>query len=143
MDRLRRLDDWMALHPWHPRVTPWAVYLVMLALIVMGVGFLKPNISTIVGELYKKSDTRRDGAFTLFYVGINLGAAFGALLAGYLGETFGWKYGFGLAGVGMLAGLVVFVRGRSLLQGAGESPNLALLKQKRLAGLSTEWLILG
>ncbi len=112
-----------------------------LALIIMGVGFLKANISTIVGELYAKTDTRRDGAFTLFYVGINLGAAFGALLAGYLGETFGWKYGFGLAGIGMLAGLIVFSWGKPLLKGAGESPNLALLKAKRFAGLSTEWLI--
>lgn len=117
------------------------VFYLALALIIMGVGFLKANISTIVGELYAKTDTRRDGAFTLFYVGINLGAAFGALLAGYLGETFGWKYGFGLAGIGMLAGLVVFVIGKPLLQGAGESPNPELLERKRFAGLSTRWLI--
>ena len=112
-----------------------------LALIIMGVGFLKANISAIVGELYPKTDKRRDGAFTLFYVGINLGAFSGALAAGYLGETFGWKYGFGLAGIGMLAGLIVFILGKPLLNGAGESPNPALLKAKRFAGLSTEALI--
>jgi len=112
-----------------------------LALIIMGVGFLKANISAIVGELYPKTDKRRDGAFTLFYVGINLGAFSGALAAGYLGETFGWKYGFGLAGVGMLAGLLVFIWGKPLLKGAGEPPDPALLKAKRFAGLSTEALI--
>jgi len=117
------------------------IFYMSLALIIAGVGFLKANISTIVGELYKKGDERRDGAFTIFYVGINLGAFGGALIAGYLGETYGWKYGFGLAGIGMLAGLIVFIWGTPLLEGAGESPNSQLLKQKRFAGLSTEWLI--
>ena len=89
-----------------PAATPDAVnpailntFYLALALIILGVGFLKANISAIVGELYEKTDTRRDGAFTLFYVGINAGSAFGATWAGYLGETFGWKYGFGLAGI--------------------------------------------
>ena len=117
------------------------IFYMSLALIIAGVGFLKANISAIVGELYKKGDERRDGAFTIFYVGINLGAFGGSLIAGYLGETYGWKYGFGLAGIGMLAGLIVFIWGKPLLEGAGESPNPELLKQKRFAGLSTEWLI--
>ena len=117
------------------------IFYMSLALIIAGVGFLKANISTIVGELYKKGDERRDGAFTIFYVGINLGAFGGSLIAGYLGETYGWKYGFGLAGIGMLAGLIVFMWGKPLLEGAGESPNPELLKKKRFAGLSTEWLI--
>ena len=117
------------------------IFYLSLALIIMGVGFLKGNISAIVGQLYKKTDVRRDSGFTFFYVGINAGSFFGALYAGYLGETFGWKYGFGLAGIGMLAGLIVFMLGKPLLQGAGESPDLALLKKKRFAGLSTEWLI--
>ncbi|MEM6413047.1 MAG: oligopeptide:H+ symporter [Pseudomonadota bacterium] len=117
------------------------IFYLSLALIIVGVGFLKANISSIVGELYTKTDPRRDGAFTLFYVGINLGAAFGALLAGYLGETFGWKYGFGLAGIGMLAGLVVFIWGKPLLQGAGEPRNPAVLNQKRIGVLTTEHLI--
>jgi len=117
------------------------VFYFSLALIVAGVGFLKANISTIVGSLYKRTDTRRDAAFTIFYVGINLGAALGALWAGQLGEEYGWKYGFGLAGIGMLAGLVVFVLGKPALKGAGEPSNPALLKEKVFAGLSREWLI--
>ena len=131
-----------------PAATPDAVnpailntFYLALALIILGVGFLKANISAIVGELYEKTDTRRDGAFTLFYVGINAGSAFGATWAGYLGETFGWKYGFGLAGIGMLLGLVVFIIGKPLLKGAGESPDEELLFRKRFVGLSTQWLI--
>lgn len=117
------------------------VFYLSLALIIAGVGFLKANISAIVGELYDKTDERRDGAFTLFYVGINLGAFAGALISGYLGETYGWKYGFGLAGLGMLAGLVVFIWGKPLLNGAGESPNPVLLAKKQFGLMSTEWLI--
>ncbi len=121
--------------------TVLSIFYLSLSFIIAGVGFLKANISTIVGELYEKTDERRDGAFTLFYVGINLGAFAGALIAGYLGETIGWKYGFGAAGIGMLAGLIVFVWGKPLLNGAGESPNPALLAKRQFAGLSTEWLI--
>ena len=112
-----------------------------LALIIMGVGFLKGNISAMVGQLYAKTDPRRDSAFTFFYVGINAGSFFGALYAGYLGETYGWKYGFGLAGIGMLLGLLVFMWGKPLLRGAGEAQDLDLLKRPRFAGLSTEWII--
>jgi POT family proton-dependent oligopeptide transporter len=81
----------------------------------------------MVGQLYKLTDVRRDGAYTIFYMGINVGAAIGTILVGYLGETIGWGYGFGLAGIGMLAGLVVFVLGKSALRGAGEPP-VALAK---------------
>lgn len=80
-----------------------------LALLIVGNGFFKPNISTIVGGLYPQGDSRRDGGFTIFYMGINLGAAMAPLLCGYVGETYGWHYGFGLATVGMLVGLAVFV----------------------------------
>lgn len=117
------------------------VFYLSLAFIIAGVGFLKANISAIVGELYPKTDPRRDSGFTLFYVGINLGAAGGALLAGWLGETYGWGYGFGLAGIGMLAGLVVFVFGKPLLNGAGEPPNPAYLAEKVGGIISREWLI--
>ncbi|MCB9765262.1 MAG: peptide MFS transporter [Alphaproteobacteria bacterium] len=79
-----------------------------LALLICGNGFFKPNISTIVGSLYPQGSARRDSGFTLFYIGINLGAAMSGLLCGYVGETFGWHYGFGLATVGMLVGLAVF-----------------------------------
>ena len=87
------------------------VFYFSLALIVMGVGFLKPNISTIVGRLYAKDDPRRDSGFTIFYMGINIGSFTATLLCGYLGETYGWSYGFGAAGIGMLLGLVTFTWG--------------------------------
>ncbi|HEU4497955.1 MAG TPA: peptide MFS transporter [Sphingomicrobium sp.] len=98
------------------------VFWAALAFIIVGSGFLKANISVMVGQLYNLTDTRRDGAYTIFYMGINLGAAVGTILVGYLGETIGWAYGFGLAGIGMLAGLIVFVLGRKSLHGAGEPP---------------------
>ncbi|MBX3593206.1 MAG: peptide MFS transporter [Sphingomonas sp.] len=98
------------------------VFWAALAFIIVGSGFLKANISVIVGQLYPLTDTRRDGAYTIFYIGINVGAAIGTILAGYLGETFGWQYGFGAAGIGMLLGLVVFVLGKPLLLGKGEAP---------------------
>ena len=85
------------------------VFYLSLALIIMGVGFLKPNISTIVGKLYAPEDPRRDSGFTLFYAGTNVGALFASLVCAFLGETYGWKYGFGAAGIGMVAGLIVFI----------------------------------
>lgn len=98
------------------------VFWLALALIIVGSGFLKANISVMVGQLYPRTDVRRDGAYTIFYMGINLGAALGSLLCGYIGETYGWAYGFGLAGFGMLAGLVVFTLGKGVLLGRGEPP---------------------
>jgi POT family proton-dependent oligopeptide transporter len=86
----------------------WAFY-AALALLVCGNGFFKPNISAIVATLYPPDDTRRDGGYTLFYMGINLGAALAPLVCGYVGETYGWHYGFGLATLGMLTGVAVFV----------------------------------
>ncbi len=111
------------------------IFWAALAFIIVGSGFLKANISVIVGQLYPRTDIRRDGAYTIFYVGINVGAAIGTILVGYLGETYGWGYGFGLAGIGMLLGLVVFVLGKPLLLGNGEAPN-ALSK-------SREWSLYG
>ncbi len=80
-----------------------------LALLIAGNGFFKPNISTIVGSLYPPGSPKRDGGFTIFYMGINLGAAMSPLLCGYIGETYGWHRGFGLATIGMLTGIAVFV----------------------------------
>lgn len=111
-----------------------------LSFIIVGSGFLKANISVMVGQLYPITDVRRDGAYTVFYMGINLGAALGSLLCGYLGETYGWAYGFGAAGVGMLLGLVVFVLGKPLLLGRGEPANPELLR-RRVAGMPLEWLL--
>jgi POT family proton-dependent oligopeptide transporter len=80
-----------------------------LGLLIAGNGFFKPNISTMVGRLYPAGSHKRDGAFTIFYMGVNLGAALAPLLCGYVGETVGWHYGFGLATIGMLSGLAMFV----------------------------------
>jgi POT family proton-dependent oligopeptide transporter len=112
-----------------------------LALIVIGVGFLKPNISTIVGRLYSEDDPRRDAGFTIFYMGINLGAFAATLLCGYLGETFGWRYGFGAAGIGMVIGLLTFLWGQTYLQGLAEPADAARLRQRSPLGLNKEWTI--
>ena len=100
---------------------------VALAFLIVGNGFFKPNISSMVGGLYKDGDSRRDGAFTIFYLGINIGAFLAPLTCGYLGETYGWPYGFGLAGIGMLAGLVVFGRGQDGLGANGDPSDPAML----------------
>ena len=121
-------------------VTSNIMYLA-LSLIIMGVGFLKANISSIVGQLYEEDDPRRDPGFTLYYYGINLGAFWASLLCGYLGVSVGWWAGFGLAGVGMLAGFVVFIIGKPWLQGRGEPPDPAKLKKKVVGPINTEWLI--
>ncbi len=117
-----------------------AFYLAV-SLIIMGVGFLKPNISTIVGQLYPQGDPRRDSGFTLYYYGINLGAFWASVLCGLLGQTVGWWAGFGLAGVGMALGWVVFVLGKPLLEGKGEPPNPARLKETVVGPINREWLI--
>ncbi|GAB3761935.1 oligopeptide:H+ symporter [Ramlibacter monticola] len=98
------------------------VFWAALAFIIVGSGFLKANISVIVGQLYQLTDVRRDAAYTIFYMGVNVGAALGTILVGYLGETIGWAYGFGLAGIGMICGLIIFIVGRPALRGRGEAP---------------------
>ncbi|MGA9835783.1 MAG: peptide MFS transporter [Gemmatimonadaceae bacterium] len=89
-----------------------------LALIVIGTGLLKPNVSGIVGSLYETNDARRDAGFSIFYMGINLGAAIGPFIAGYLAQEVDWHLGFACAGVGMTLGLIQYVRGRRYLQPA-------------------------
>jgi POT family proton-dependent oligopeptide transporter len=117
-----------------------AMYLA-LSLIIMGVCFMKANLAAIVGQLYPQGDPRRDSGFTFYYYGINLGSFWAAIACGWLGQTVGWWAGFGLAGVGMAAGLVCFVWGRPLLAGKGEPPSSEALK-KRVAGpVTMEWLI--
>jgi len=117
------------------------IFYAALSLIVVGVGFLKPNISTIVGQLYSKDDVRRDSGFTIFYMGINLGAFAATIICVYLGETFGWGYGFGAAGIGMLFGLFTFIKGQKYLHGLAEPPQPELLAEKMWGLLSREYLI--
>jgi len=92
-----------------------SMFLLALLFLILGNGCFKPNISTQVGSLYPQGDPRRDRAFTIFYMGVNLGAFFSPLVCGTLGQVYGWHYGFGAAGVGMVVGLIVYLAGRSYL----------------------------
>jgi len=110
-----------------------------LALIIAGVGFLKANISTIVGALYELGDTRRDSGFTLFYMGINLGSFLSTITVGIIGIKYGWNWGFGLAGVGMLAGLLTFLIFQPWLEGRADPPSMEKLKEKVFGPINVEW----
>jgi proton-dependent oligopeptide transporter, POT family len=101
-----------------------------LGFIISGNGFFKANISTLLGEYYRHKDPRRDAGFTIFYMGVNIGAFLSPLMCGYLGEVYGWHYGFGLAGLGMLVGLVIFWRGQGKLGDKGKAPDEQKLKEK-------------
>jgi POT family proton-dependent oligopeptide transporter len=120
-----------------------AAFYVSLSLIICGVGFLKPNIATMVGLLYPANDPRRDSGFTLYYAGINVGALFASLICGYLGEVFDWRYGFGAAGIGMLAGLAVFVTGQKHFHGRAEPPDPQRLRARAFGPLSVEQSLYG
>ena len=109
-----------------------------LALIIAGVGYLKANISTIVGSLYNLQDKRRDSGFTLFYMGINLGAFLSSFICGMLGIYVGWGWGFGAAGIGMLIGLVIFLVGQPWLEGRADPPSAEKLKEKVLGPINIE-----
>tara|TARA_B100001059_G_scaffold74037_1_gene71519 strand:+ start:51728 stop:53083 length:1356 start_codon:yes stop_codon:yes gene_type:complete len=102
------------------------------AFIVMGVGGLKPNISSMVGGLYSKGDERRDLGFYIFYMGINLGAFLAPLFCGWVGETYNWHYGFGLAAVGMLIGQITYFFGQKYLVGVGELKKRSTKEKKEL-----------
>jgi POT family proton-dependent oligopeptide transporter len=113
-----------------------------LLLITLGTGLLKPNISGMVGQLYAEGDTRRDAGFSIFYMGINIGALAAPLVCGTLGEQYNWHLGFGAAGVGMTLGLIQYVLGRRHLRGIGEvAANPADLRERRRA-LSVAVLVL-
>jgi POT family proton-dependent oligopeptide transporter len=99
-----------------------ATFFLGLALIVCGTGLLKPNISTMVGGLYGENDARRDAGFSIFYMGINIGALISPIVCDYLGENVGWHYGFGAAGVGMTLGLIQYVAGWRYLGEIGSLP---------------------
>ena len=117
------------------------IFFLAMALIITGVGFLKANISTIVGSLYGKDDPRRDGGFTIFYMGINVGSVLSTVIVGYVGEVYGWNYGFGLAGIGMLFGLLVFLWGQKYLGGRAEPSNPAVLKESGFGPINKEYSI--
>lgn len=107
----------MALGHFAMAFPPMPFFFGAMILLIMGNGFFKPNISTVVGSLYEENDPRRDGGFTIFYMGINVGAFFSPLVCGMLGEKIGWHYGFGAAGVGMVLGLIMYLWGQKALLG--------------------------
>ena len=94
-----------------------------LALLVLGTGFFKPNITSIISEMYKTRESKKDGAYTIFYMGVNAGAFFGMMLCGYLAENYGWAYGFGLAGVFMLLGMLQFLLAHKIFGKIGAAPS--------------------
>lgn len=112
-----------------------------LALLIVGNGFFKPNISTMVGRLYPEGDNRRDSGFTIFYMGINAGAFLAPLVCGWLGYEYGWHYGFGAAGIGMIAGLLFFVKGMKdgVFGTNGDQPEVYI--NKKMYGIRTDYFI--
>ena len=128
----------MALGHFAMAVQNLQVFYFALGLLICGNGFFKPNISSMIGRLYADGDPRRDSAFTIFYMGINLGGFLSPIACGYLGTRFGWHWGFGLAGIGMLLGLAVFWHGRAHLAGLADPPVRSNAGRAALAGLSAE-----
>lgn len=118
-----------------------SIFFFSLSLIVLGVGYLKANISSIVGELYEANDMRRDSGFTIFYMGINLGSFLATIICSWLGEAYGWGYGFGAAGIGMLLGLITFLYGSKYFYGKADAKDPALLKKSVLGPINLEWTI--
>jgi len=110
-----------------------------LALLIVGNGFFKPNISTMVGRLYPEGDDRRDSGFTIFYMGINAGAFLAPLVCGWLGYEYGWHYGFGAAGIGMITGLLVFMKGMNdgVFGDNGQQPTEYI--EKKMYGIRTDY----
>lgn len=106
-----------------------------LVLLMLGTGLLKPNVSTIVGQLYGAADARRDSGFSIFYMGINVGALISPLICGYIGERISWRLGFGAAGVGMLAGLIQYALSGKYLGSAGRQPGAAATPAQKRNGL--------
>ena len=102
--------------------THWSLYL-GLAFLVIGTGFFKPNITSIISEMYHGKESKKDGAYTIFYMGVNAGAFFGMMLCGYLAENFGWSWGFGLAGIFMFLGMLQFLFAKDLFGNIGGPPN--------------------
>ena len=114
-----------------------------MAFIICGNGFFKPNISSLVGTLYTENDPRRDSGFSIFYMGINIGAAIGGFLCAFVAKEYSWHYGFGLAGIFMAIGMVVFVFGKKSLGDKGLPPDIEILKKPVFAFVKPEYLIYG
>jgi POT family proton-dependent oligopeptide transporter len=118
-----------------------SVFYLALSLLIIGNGFFKPNMSTVVGKLYKEGDPRRDGGYTIFYMGVNVGAAAAPIACGLVGDRLGLHYGFTLAGFGMLAGLFIFLASQKRFAGIAEPPDPVDLKRAVMAGINKEMLV--
>jgi proton-dependent oligopeptide transporter, POT family len=118
------------------------VFFLGLALLTVGNGFFKPNISSFLGTFYEKNDSRKDSAFTIFYMGINIGAFLAPLTCGYLGQRIDWSLGFLVAGLGMVLGVLVFWRNMSKFEDKGNPPDPIDYKKPYFMGLSKQWLII-
>ena len=114
------------------------VFFLALSLLIVGSGFFKPNMSTIIGKLYAPDDPRRDSGYTIFYMGVNLGSLLAPIGCGLVGQIYGLHWGFTLAGVGMLSGLFVFLKTQDRLHGIADPPDAARLKHSVVPGLSLE-----
>jgi POT family proton-dependent oligopeptide transporter len=112
-----------------------AAFYTGIGFIIAGVGCLKSNVSSMVGNLYPVGDDRRDKGFTIFYIGINIGAFTSPLIIGYVGEVYGWHYGFGLSGLGMAIGLIMFLLGKKHLAGIGNSPKALSADQQLIRNM--------
>ncbi len=112
--------------------TPFFIYL-GLTLLVFGSGFFKPNMTSIISEMYKGKDEKKDGAYTIFYMGVNAGAFLGILLCGYIGEQVGWRWGFGLAGIFMLFGLLQFWFAQEIFGNIGIKPVITDVKVSNIS----------
>ena len=118
-----------------------ASFFIGMGILIVGNGYFKPNISTIVGNLYKDDDGRRDAGFSLFYMGINVGGMLGGLLCGWIGQEVNWHLGFGIAGVFMLLGLFIFLKKQQQLGPIGLPPSVEKLKARSSFGISNELLV--
>ncbi|MCU0430190.1 MAG: peptide MFS transporter [Cytophagaceae bacterium] len=121
------------------------VFLIALGFLIVGNGFFKPNISSLIGKLYHADDKNRDSGFTIFYMGINSGAFLAPITCGYIGETYSYHYGFAIAGIGMLAGLIIFwwAQQKGVYEDKGLAP-INSITQNNWAGLSAKrWVVIG
>jgi POT family proton-dependent oligopeptide transporter len=118
------------------------LFFVGLSFLAIGNGFFKPNISSFLGTFYDRNDSRKDSAFTIFYMGINIGAFLAPLTCGYLAREVHYSLGFLLAGLGMLTGVIVFYKNRAVFEGKGLPPDIPFLKSSFFAGINREWAVL-
>jgi len=131
----------MALGHFCMAIETQTVFYLALALLIVGNGFFKPNMSTIVGKLYHENDPRRDAGYTVFYMGVNVGAAIAPIVTGFVGKAYGWHWGFTLAGIGMVGGLINFLYAQHLFKGIGDPPDSDRLTRPVFGNVNRQMLV--